>query len=79
MTLKPLAKCQTVYLPGDRVTLLATDVPLVAANDTGREWTVRACGCNGCWYGRLVCVDQLTLAGDAWRHIARSRLTLVRA
>lgn len=73
--LKPLAKCQTIYLPGDRVTLL--DVPPTAANDNGKTWTVRECFCLGCRGGRIVCVDQRTVAGDDWRHIARSRLTLV--
>lgn len=78
--LKPLVRClPTIYLPGDNVTLLATDVPLVAANDAGRRWQVRECYCHSCRGGRLVCVDQRTLSGDDWRHIARSRLTLVGA
>jgi hypothetical protein len=73
--LKPLVKCQTIYLPGDRVTLL--EVPLVVNWDLNRVWSVRECFCLGCRGGRLVCVDQRTIAGDAWRHIHRSRLTLV--
>lgn len=74
--LKPLVKCGTVLLPGDHVELL--DNTPAPANDVLKIWTVRSCDCLGCRGGRLVCVDQRTLADDAWRHITRSRLRLAR-
>jgi hypothetical protein len=71
-------RLKPVLCPGDRVTLTswAASVRNRRAEDVGRVWTIRECGCLACRSGLIVCTDQPASDGG-YRHISRSVLEVV--